>query len=118
MNPVVIEKLDEALTALLAEERLTHGKRFSTHQEANACIKEHFDDALETMQKKAQMLDFLWYSMRHESFGQEYVEAIADAKNAIVSVINSLMMEFTMLSKYEAGVVHEPKRDDDENDNR
>ena len=108
MNPVVIEKLDEILTALLADEKATHGKRFSTHQEANACIKEQFDDVLDIMQKKAQMLDFLWYSMRHEAFGQEYADAVSDAKNAIVSAINSLLLEFTMLSKYEAGVVHEP----------
>ena len=108
MLPVVIEKLDEVLTALLEEEKRTHGKRFSTHQEANACIKEHFDDVLEIMQKHAQMLDFLWYSLRHGDTGEDYAQAQADMKNAIVETIDSLMMEFTMLSKYEAGVVHEP----------
>lgn len=102
------EELQAIINTSLEHESKVRGKRFSTHQEANACVKERIDDTIDRISPVVDKSRFLWDKMRMESFDSEYLGCILSMKDDVLCAMYSLIGTYVMLSKYERGVVHEP----------
>ena len=104
-------ELQIMIDTALEHESKSRGKRFSTHQEANACIKEQIDNAVDPVNSVVNMASYLWDKMRAGEVDDEYVKCIYAMGESVLRAVYGLLGVYVMIEKYKRGVVHEPKTD-------
>ena len=109
MNEEIRKILDEALE----QERKENGKRFSTHYEAHARIREQVETAMNNVKDVAENVGTLWSLLKASIFDADYATTIMHAKSAALWGVYDLLAVYLLCEKLEGGVIHEPKMAED-----
>ena len=108
MNEEIRKLLDEALE----EERKENGKRFSTHYEAHARIREQVEDAMDNVSDVANGMSALWSMLKAGRIDKDYAEMIMNIRSAAYLGACDLVRVYMLCEKLDGGVVHEPRKDE------